>query len=88
MKNSKELGKLPKEVSDIYSYNGKNYAVPKDIDLVGLWYNETLFDKAGVKYPDGTWTWDDLLNAAKKLTNAGEGTYGFAARLDTAEGLY
>ncbi len=90
IKNSKELelDKLPTEVTNIYSYGGKNYAVPKDIDSVGLWYNKALFDKAGVKYPDDTWTWDDFLNAAKKLTNADQGTYGFAARLDTAEGIY
>ena len=33
-----------------------------------LYYNKDLFDKAGVKYPDENWTWDDLLAAAEKLT--------------------
>lgn len=33
-----------------------------------LYYNQELFDKAGVKYPDDTWTWDDFVAAAKQLT--------------------
>ena len=33
-----------------------------------LYYNKDLFDKAGVKYPDENWTWDDLLAAVEKLT--------------------
>lgn len=33
-----------------------------------LYYNADLFDKAGVKYPDESWTWDDFSAAAKKLT--------------------
>ena len=33
-----------------------------------LFYNQDLFDQAGVTYPTATWTWDDFLEAAKKLT--------------------
>lgn len=33
-----------------------------------LYYNQDLFDKAGVAYPDDNWTWDDLRAAAQKLT--------------------
>jgi multiple sugar transport system substrate-binding protein len=33
-----------------------------------LYYNKDMFDKAGVDYPDGSWDWNDYLNAAKKLT--------------------
>jgi multiple sugar transport system substrate-binding protein len=59
------------------------YAIPKDFDTIGLFYNKELFDKAGVKYPDDTWTWDNLLDAAKKLTvRDGSGNisqYGFVA---------
>src|SRR5262249_3392264 len=40
-----------------------------------LYYNKDLFDKAGVKYPDETWTWDTLLDAAKELS--GSGQFGF-----------
>jgi len=33
-----------------------------------LFYNKDAFDAAGLAYPDGTWTWDDFLAAAKALT--------------------
>ena len=33
-----------------------------------LYYNKAIFDEAKVAYPTDSWTWDDLLDAAKKLT--------------------
>jgi multiple sugar transport system substrate-binding protein len=53
---------------DTYKYQEDIYALPSDLDLGLLWYNEELFDSAGVAYPDDTWTWDEYLAAAKKLT--------------------
>lgn len=49
-------------------YKGSVYGLPRDIEVNVLYYNKDLFDKAGVSYPDETWTWDDLLAAAEKLT--------------------
>lgn len=49
-------------------YKGSVYGLPRDIEVNVLYYNKDLFDKAGVKYPDASWTWDDLLAAAEKLT--------------------
>ena len=49
-------------------YNGSVYGLPRDNEVNVLYYNKDLFDKAGVKYPDENWTWDDLLAAAEKLT--------------------
>ena len=51
-----------------FTYEGKIYGVPKDWNTQVLYYNKTLFDKAGLSYPDETWTWDDVVEAAKKLT--------------------
>jgi multiple sugar transport system substrate-binding protein len=33
-----------------------------------LYYNKTIFNEAGMDYPNETWTYDDLLEAAKALT--------------------
>jgi ABC-type sugar transport system permease subunit/ABC-type glycerol-3-phosphate transport system substrate-binding protein len=42
-----------------HSSGGKLYVLPRDIAPMGLiYYNKRLFDKAGIPYPDGTWTWD------------------------------
>jgi len=39
-----------------------------------LIYNKTLFDAAGLDYPDGSWTWDDIMDKAGKIV---EGNHGF-----------
>lgn len=53
---------------DSYKVDGKAYAVPYRQDSWVLFYNKELFDKAGVAYPDGSWTWDDYANVSKQLT--------------------
>ncbi len=82
------LNNYPASLVALYTYNGKHYALPKDFDTVALWYNKTLFDAADVKYPDGTWTWSTLEQAAKKLTNPAKGVWGIAAALDSQENYY
>jgi len=70
------------EIVDKYSLNGKVYALPRDIAPVCVvYFNRNLFESAGVKFPDNNWTWNDLLDKAKKLTiknSDGTTTYGFA----------
>ena len=55
-------------VLDAFKYNGKIYGIPKDWSPLVLYYNKDMFDSAGISYPDTSWTWDDFLSAAKKLT--------------------
>ncbi len=57
-----------KVLIDTYTYKGNIYALPRSWNPFVLYYNKDLFDKSGVSYPDGTWTWITFLNAAKKLT--------------------
>jgi raffinose/stachyose/melibiose transport system substrate-binding protein len=40
----------------VYSAGGKNYGVPWDMGMVGVWYNKDLFAKAGIANPPTTWT--------------------------------
>ena len=52
---------------------GHLYALPATICGSGTYYNATLFDEAGVEYPPvewkgSAWTWDDMIETAKKLT--------------------
>jgi len=63
------------EIEDFYPslvelcrYDGKLYSLPRYTSVYVLFYNKDLFDGAGLNYPDDTWTWDDYLAAAKKLT--------------------
>lgn len=43
-----------------------------------VYYNKDLFDAAGVPYPQDGWTWEDLQEAAKKLSDKAENISGFA----------
>ena len=83
-----DLSNYPEGLAGIYNINGKQYAVPKDYDTIALWYNKTLFDEAGIAYPDDTWTWADLKEAAKRLTKDDKSQYGFCAGLHNQEGYY
>ncbi|WP_315066749.1 sugar ABC transporter substrate-binding protein [uncultured Clostridium sp.] len=83
-----KLSNYPEGLDKIYNLNNKQYAIPKDYDTIGLWYNKTMFDKAGISYPDETWNWDKLYEAAKKLTTGDGKQYGFLAPLHNQEGYY
>lgn len=76
-------GKLA-DVSDMYgtdekpldslafTYKGKPVAYSCANEVLLLYYNKDLLDKAGIPYPpasaDKAWTWDEFVSAAKKLT--------------------
>ncbi|AXY26181.1 sugar ABC transporter substrate-binding protein [Suicoccus acidiformans] len=83
-----DLTKFPEGLVNLYNINDVQYALPKDQDTVGLWYNKTLFDEAGLEYPNEDWTWDDLFHAAQTLTNKEEDKYGIAFKLSNQEGFY
>lgn len=59
--------------------DGKIYAIPKDHDTIALLYNKAIFDQYGVDYPTADWTWEDMYEAAKKITEGSKGeVYGLA----------
>ena len=49
-------------------YNGTFYAFPYDGGTWALAYNKELFDRAQLKHPDDTWTWDTYATNAARLT--------------------
>lgn len=76
---SVKLSEYYPQLVRLFTSNGKLYALPRDIAPIGLvYYNKSLFDAAGVPYPDETWSWDytprpelghrDFLTAALRLT--------------------
>lgn len=66
-------------VWDLYSSDGKQYALPKDHDTIALLYNKALFEQYGVDTPTDDWTWEDMYEAAKAITEASNGEiYGLA----------
>ncbi|HZP52569.1 ABC transporter substrate-binding protein [Actinocrinis sp.] len=69
---AKTLGSQVGGLSD-YQVDGKTYAIPYRQDSWVLFYNKALFDKAGIAYPDGSWTWDKYVSVSEQLTTALKG---------------
>jgi raffinose/stachyose/melibiose transport system substrate-binding protein len=53
----------------IYAYKGKQYGIPWDMGMIGVWYNKALFAKVGITAPPATW--DDFLADVSKLKAGG-----------------
>lgn len=80
---------FPKALVDGYTYDGKIYAIPKDFDTNGLFYNKELFDKAGVAYPTEEWTLDDMQKAGEQLkAKLGEGEFASAVAYNSGQTTY
>jgi multiple sugar transport system substrate-binding protein len=47
---------------------GRVYGFPTNVAVDAIWINKDLFDAAGEPYPEGPWSWDDLIAVAKRLT--------------------
>jgi multiple sugar transport system substrate-binding protein len=54
------------------------FGLPTYINTGVLYYNRAVFQKAGVKEPDTTWTYNEYADAAKRMTRmeAGRQVYG------------
>jgi len=57
----------PRELVMNWMMDGKVHGINRDFDTIGLFYNKKLFDEAGIPYPDETWDWDRLLEAALRF---------------------
>lgn len=73
--SAEDLADFPPHIMDILRIDGDLYALPEDNSQYGLFYNKSIFDAYnaahpddGVTYPSADWTWEDLREAAKKLT--------------------
>ena len=78
--SSIDLSKYYEGVKNLYTRSdGKIFALPKDHDTIALLYNKAIFDEYGVDYPTADWTWDDMYEAAKAITEGSNGSvYGMA----------
>ena len=56
----------PAEVEQM-TYEGSLYALPYDFSNLGIVYNKSILDEAGVAEPKGDWTWSGMFDIATKL---------------------
>lgn len=61
-------------------WDGRLYGVPKATNTIALFYNKDMFAAAGIA--EAPTTWDQLVDDARKLTDASKNVYGltFSAR--------
>ncbi|MFC1879417.1 ABC transporter substrate-binding protein [Chloroflexota bacterium] len=53
---------------EMFSWDGVLWALPAEIDMQLLYFNQEYFDERGVAYPQIGWTWEDLLSTAQLMT--------------------
>ncbi len=65
------------------TYNGQLVGLTDNYDTEVMYYNTTLFKKAGLAEPTSTWTWADFVNAATKLTSGSGANKTYGALYDS-----
>ena len=74
-------------VWDTMVYKDDVYGLRIPSNNLALFYNKELFEKAGLEEPKD-WTWDDLREAAKKLTDPDNGIFGLDLPVYDKKGGY
>lgn len=64
-----DSAQYPLDLYNFWRFDGTNiYGVPENIQMMALYYNKDIFDKAGIAYPDSSWTYDKVLEVSRELT--------------------
>ncbi|WP_170854180.1 ABC transporter substrate-binding protein [Microlunatus flavus] len=63
------------------TFKGTQYGIPDHAFSSFLYYNKSLFDKAGLPYPTADWDYATFLADAQKLSGDGVSGFGMAADL-------
>lgn len=76
------LKKMKYKLEDHYYHPGtifyqqKQVGMPFQFGVIAWAYNRTLFRQKGVPEPQDNWTWDDLIEAGKRLTEPDKNVWG------------
>ena len=65
-----------------FTYEGKQYCVPKDFSTLALQINTDSWTKAGLTDADVPKTWEELEAVSKKLTTKGQAGLGIGVGID------
>jgi multiple sugar transport system substrate-binding protein len=62
------------EAMTVFQVDGEQVCMPQNVSSLVLYYNEDLFEEAGVELPPAEgWSWDDMVTAATELTQDTDG---------------
>jgi multiple sugar transport system substrate-binding protein len=71
------------DLNDLFSiesaikYRDAIYGLPFQFVVFTPVYNKSLFQRLGVSEPTESWTWDDMVNAGKRLTSSADNRWGY-----------
>lgn len=78
---------IPPSTLSAYTYKDEIYMAPLTESSIALFYNKKMFEAKGIplpsRNPEQPITWDQVLDAARKLTEPDKGIYG----IDPAQGF-
>ncbi|MDQ3461066.1 MAG: extracellular solute-binding protein [Deinococcota bacterium] len=69
---------------ETYTIDGTLYGIPKDFNTLAVFYNEDLFDEAGVEYPNAEDTWETFAEKLRGVAALGDDVYGACLGADFA----
>lgn len=69
---------LQEQALNAFKADGVQYGLPASFSNVVLIYNKELFDQAGADYPDDSWTWKEMNEAAVKIRALGDDIFGIS----------
>src|SRR4051812_20728964 len=72
-KSGYDLGQLADQAVGDFKTTGGQFGLPRDLNVIALFYNKKMFDAASVPYPDDTWDWAKLVEVGKQLTKDANG---------------
>ncbi|KXF76594.1 ABC transporter substrate-binding protein [Paramesorhizobium deserti] len=71
------------------TWDDKIYGIPRGANTIALYYNADMFKAKGLDPDKPPRTWDELYDAAKKLTDPAKNVYGLAfSAVATEEGTF
>jgi multiple sugar transport system substrate-binding protein len=58
---------------DSFRWQEELWCIPQNVSSLVVYYNQDLFDAAGLSYPVADWSWTDFLDSARALTQDSNG---------------
>jgi multiple sugar transport system substrate-binding protein len=60
-----------------YEWQGRQWGIPRSTSTYAMYYNVDHFERAGVPLPTESWTWEQFLDTAKRLTKPDRSQWGY-----------
>jgi ABC-type glycerol-3-phosphate transport system substrate-binding protein len=71
----------------LYMREGKTWAIPANVDLMVMYYNQDLLDQYDAPYPKIGWDWDGFLATAMLVRDPAADTFGYIPGAEAFDAL-